>query len=66
MPKKNKGEYFPNLEMLSELLKPQSQQLSSGRLIEELNPTGEEDSDGEETIKDGDMFLRFSLHGYNI
>lgn len=41
MPKRNKGEVFPQLDMLSELLKPQR---STGqKLIEELDNDEEEE-----------------------
>ncbi|KAI6175340.1 Protein SHQ1-like protein [Aphelenchoides bicaudatus] len=43
MPKRNKGEQFPRLDMLSELLKPQRP--SGQKAVEELDESGEHDDE---------------------
>uniref|UniRef100_A0A914ELW4 Protein SHQ1 homolog n=1 Tax=Acrobeloides nanus TaxID=290746 RepID=A0A914ELW4_9BILA len=50
VPKKNKGEHFPNLDMLSELIKPQ--RVSAERLISELPSTSQnlDELENEESV----------------
>uniref|UniRef100_A0A7I4YIQ6 Protein SHQ1 homolog n=1 Tax=Haemonchus contortus TaxID=6289 RepID=A0A7I4YIQ6_HAECO len=53
VPKKNVGENFPGLDMISELLNPQKK-LSAQQLVEELRDT---DDDEEEDFQDSEYFV---------
>lgn len=68
MPKKQPGEYFPKLEMISELLRPQKQMPNAQRLVEIVgfnkenqgnmvdeskNEDDENEEEGEESLNEG-------------
>uniref|UniRef100_A0A915LSA7 Protein SHQ1 homolog n=1 Tax=Meloidogyne javanica TaxID=6303 RepID=A0A915LSA7_MELJA len=80
IPKKSKGEFFPRLEMLSELIKPQQQQLPTAKSpieiinsrknktdkVEDSSQSSEEEEGEDSLINDGGLADLFSQEQYQL